>query len=179
MLDSTDAPAWQPMSSEDLPAVAQIAAIVHPTHPEDAEVAAERLRLYPAGCLVLCRGTAVIGYALSHPWRLAAPPPLNSALGRLPAMADTFYLHDLALLPAARGRHAGRSGVSRLLARARADGFVRASLVAVSGSVAFWQRQGFAIRSDPAVAAKLASYGADARFMVRELPSAAARTVRR
>jgi hypothetical protein len=45
------------------------------------------------------------------------------------------------------------------------------SLVAVNGSAGFWRRQGFAEARVPALADKLASYGADAHFMVRDLVS--------
>jgi hypothetical protein len=41
------------MTPNDLPRVAEIAAAVHLSFPEDATVPAERLHLYPRGCLVL------------------------------------------------------------------------------------------------------------------------------
>ncbi len=157
------------MMAGDLSAVARIADQVHPAHPESAAVAAERLALYPAGCLVLERDGDPIGYALSHPWHADTPPPLDTLLGRLPTSPGTFYLHDLALLPAARGLRAGTAAVRLLADQARRDRLPTASLVAVSGSVPFWRRQGFVVADSPALRDKLASYGADARFMVRRL----------
>ncbi len=42
-------------------------------------------------------------------------------------------------------------------------------LVAVNDAAPFWERRGFAVVDSPAMTAKLASYGADARYMVRTL----------
>ena len=56
---------------------------------------------------------------------------------------------------------------------ARGLGFAHMSLVAVNGSLAFWHKHGFrAVRPqelEPALVAKLASYEAAARFMVKAL----------
>jgi GNAT superfamily N-acetyltransferase len=157
------------MTPSDLPRVGAIAAAVHAAYPEDAAVFAERLRLYPAGCRVLEADGPVRGYVLSHPWRSGAPPALNSLLGALPKSPDTYYLHDLALLPEARGFGAGSAVVAALAEQARTKRLSTLSLVAVHGSAAFWRRHGFAAVEDAALAEKLRSYGADARFMVRRL----------
>ncbi|WP_422679853.1 GNAT family N-acetyltransferase [Chelatococcus albus] len=147
-----------------------IARAVHLAHPERPEVFAERLALLPAGCHVLEEaGGALAGYVLSHPWRDRAPPALDSLIGGLPVPPATFYLHDLAILPEARGGGAGGRIVARLAEIAAGLGLPTLSLVAVNASVPFWQRQGFAVAEEPALAAKLASYGADARFMTRAL----------
>jgi GNAT superfamily N-acetyltransferase len=153
------------MTVADLPQVRAIAEQVHPNHPEDPAIFAERLTLYPAGCLVLPDGSGLAGYALAHPWLPGQPPALNSLLHRLPAMPGTFYLHDLALLPAARGGGVGRAALALLAAQARREGLPGLSLVAVGNSAGFWQRHGFRPVPDPALAAKLASYGPGARFM--------------
>ncbi len=42
-----------------------------------------------------------------YPWRFGQPPKLNMRLHRLSDDADTFYIHDVAILPAARGGGAG------------------------------------------------------------------------
>jgi GNAT superfamily N-acetyltransferase len=157
------------MQSADLPAVGALAERIHPAYPEDAAVFAERLRLYPDGCHVLARNGALAAYVVSHPWR-GGPPALNSLLGELPPSPSTFYIHDLALAPKARGHGAASAIVTRLAAQARSAGLARMSLVAVNGSTDFWRRQGFEARHDPALAGKLASYGDDgACFMVRTL----------
>ena len=153
---------WRAMRAGDLVAVNRIAAVVHPDFPESDAVPAERLRLYPAGCLVLERDGAVEGYAVSHPWHAGKPPALDVLLGRLPDAPEIFYLHDLALLPAARGTGAAGEAVRLILAQAARAELPRVVLVAVNHSVGFWQRQGFA-----AVGAAPASYGAGAVVMAR------------
>lgn len=158
--------AWRPMTAADLPAVSAIAAEVHPDFPEDDAVFAERQRLFPAGCKVLEGGGRLAAYVLSHPWQAGSCPPLNVLLGALPEPASTYYIHDIALLPAARGTGAAGEIVAALKAEAKSAGFAEISLVAVNGSAGFWRRMGFTETSIPALAPKLASYGADARHMV-------------
>ncbi|MGQ3357178.1 MAG: GNAT family N-acetyltransferase [Phreatobacter sp.] len=158
--------AWRPMTAADLPAVSAIAAEVHPDFPEDDAVFAERQWLYPSGCRVLAGAERLDAYVVSHPWEAGSCPPLNALLGHLPEPATTYYIHDIALLPAARGTGAAAEIVEALKAEARGQGLPAISLVAVNGSAGFWRRMGFAETSIPALAPKLASYGADARYMV-------------
>lgn len=157
------------MVAADLPAVMAAAAQVHPDYPEGEAVFTERLALHPAGCLVLAGGEGIGGYVLSHPWRFEQVPALDSLLGALPEDADAYYIHDLALLPVARGGGAASACVHRLAAHARAAGFARMALVAVGNSAGFWQRQGFREAHDEALARKLASYDSAARYMIRDL----------
>ena len=65
----------------------------------------------------------MLGYAVSHPGRLGRPPALDSRLGELPSDADCLYLHDVALLPEARGLGLGESLVDLLRALAIRSGF--------------------------------------------------------
>jgi ribosomal protein S18 acetylase RimI-like enzyme len=160
---------WRAMTNVDLLHVLHIAAQVHTAYPEDEAVFAERLRLYPAGCRVLEVEGRVAGYVISHPWRLYEPPALNSLLGSLPESPDTYYLHDLVLLPEARGTGAGSAIVETLADHAHTEAFATLSLVAVHDSVEFWRRHGFAVVSRPTLAEKLRSYDEAARFMVRPL----------
>lgn len=160
------------MAAADLPVVLAAAAVVHPDYPEDLSVFAERLRLAPDGCFVLADPAAapgLAGYLVSHPWHADTAPALDTLLGRLPERPGTWYLHDLALLPTARGSGAGAAIAARIAAHARARGFATMSLVAVGGSSGFWKRQGFSVVEHPALAEKLASYGETARFMRRVL----------
>ena len=83
-----DAGNWRRMVRADLVSVECIGDLVHPTYPEDITVIAERLQLYPAGCLVLECGLAIQGYAVSHPWLFGRPPDLNTQLQDLPARPD-------------------------------------------------------------------------------------------
>lgn len=160
---------WRPMKEADFPAVSAIADRVHVDYPEDDAVFAERWRLYPAGCALLEWEGRPAGYAVTHPWHYAAPPALNVMLGALPPHPTTYYFHDFALSPEARGSGAGTAIVEAVLAHAAETGVPNVSLVAVNKSVPFWSRFGFAVVADPALDAKLKSYDDDARFMVRTL----------
>ena len=161
------------MALADLSAVLRIAAEVHPGHPERAEVLAEKLSLHPMGCFVLEGADDLLGYCISHPWR-GAPPALDTLLGALPARPATWYLHDVALLPAARGLGAPVALLARLRKQAARAGLDKLSLVAVNGSVAYWQRQGFEVlpADDTPSLQKLCSYGPDARLMACAVASA-------
>ncbi|WP_210485604.1 GNAT family N-acetyltransferase [Microvirga antarctica] len=159
---------WRAMSAADLADVHAIAQRLHGDHPEDVSVARERLALFPAGCRVLVDGSALIGYAVSHPWILGEPPALDTRLGRLPQHPTTYYVHDVAILPAGRGQGAAAAVLAHMMALSRAAGLDNLSLVAVSGSQAVWARLGFVPPAWPGMAGKLASYG-EAAFMIRRL----------
>ena len=158
---------WRALTTLDLPEVEAIAATVHPAFPEDVTIFAERLRLYPDGARLLELDGAPSGYILSHPWRSGSMPALGTLLGAIPADADTYYLHDLALLPRARGTGAAAMIVGDMLRHARASGFAGVSLAAVNGSLPFWYKHGFRALDVPELAGKLASYEGAARFMVK------------
>lgn len=160
---------WRPMTTFDLPAVQAIAAAVHPDFPEDDSVFAERQRLYPDGTRLFELDGAPAGYVLSHPWRFRALPELNALLGTIPEDADTFYLHDLALLPKARGTGAAAMIVGEMLRHARGAGFATMSLVAVNGSLPFWHKHGFRAVKAPELDDKLRSYEAAARLLSKQL----------
>ena len=160
---------WRPMLEGDLDGVVAVARLAFPNHLEDRACFAERLGLNPGGCFVLDGAEGVRGYLVAYPWRREAAPALNSLIGALPDDADVIYLHDLALHPEARGGGHTRPIVERLAAQATADGWPDIALVAVNDAAAFWNRLGFQAVDSPAMAAKLASYGADARYMVRRL----------
>jgi ribosomal protein S18 acetylase RimI-like enzyme len=161
--------AWRALTGYDLGAVEAIAAEVHPSFYEAPEVLAERQRLYRNGAYLLEIGERPAGYVLSHPWRLGSLPALNSLLGELPAGSDTYYIHDLALLPVARRIGAASFIVDALAKHAAAHGFATMSLVAVNASQGFWERHGFAVEDRPELAEKLKSYEDTARLMVRRL----------
>ncbi len=160
--------AWRAMTEADLPDVIAIADAVHPDFPEDEIVFANRLALHPCGCGVLDGANGIKGYVVSHPWHFNQPPALNALLTPA-ALPSTFYIHDLALLPETRKSGAGAVVVGMLSARAKLLNLPNMTLVAVNNSVHFWQRQGFTVTRDPALAAKLESYGDQAHFMTRDL----------
>ncbi|WP_242621875.1 GNAT family N-acetyltransferase [Komagataeibacter xylinus] len=158
---------WAPMQPGHLPAVAALAARMHPGCPERAEVLDERRSLCPAGCQVLVKPDGQVrGYMLSHPWHMAHPPALDTLLGRLPARPDCWYLHDIAIDPALRGQGHAHAALRHLGAQARLHGVKWLALMAAEGARALWAHLGFApIPEVPA--AITVSYGADACPMRR------------
>lgn len=160
---------WRPMTAADLPSVCTIADRIHLAYPEDDAVFAERFHLYPDGCATFVRDGNPAAYAVTHPWYYAEPPALNVRLGALPAQPTTYYIHDIALLPETRGTGAGSAIVEAVIAHAASTAVPNMSLVAVNKSVPFWSRFGFEVTEEPKLAAKLLTYNADARFMVRHL----------
>lgn len=160
---------WRQLTGLDLVEVEDMASRVHPDLFERIEIFAERLRLYPQGARLLELDGRPAGYVFSHPWRIDSLPELDRPLNAIPADANTYYIHDLALLPWARGLGAAGMIADDLIAYARRERYRQMSLVAVNGSVPFWQRHGFAIRDVPALRNSLASYQDGAYLMVRTL----------
>ncbi|GIK81273.1 MAG: GNAT family N-acetyltransferase [Pseudorhodoplanes sp.] len=158
-------PAWRPMTADDVAAAHALSQTVHPGYPEARAVFAERHQLYPQGCFALVREGRLCGYALSHPFPADSAPALDTLIGALPREAGNYYIHDVAMLQEARGHGAASAIVERLKTHARAGGFACVSLIAVNDSAAFWTRHEFAARAVPALAGKLASYGAHAVYM--------------
>lgn len=155
---------WRPMRGEDLGAVVAVADVVHVNYPEDPAVFANRLNLFAPGCLMAEEDGRVLGYCIAHPGVVGDPPPLDSVLETLPANADCLYIHDVALLPKARGRHLGVALARLLEDVAREHGFAAMALTAVNNSDGFWGALGYG----PRPCAKLASYGA-ATYRVKAL----------
>lgn len=152
------------MRASDLADVVAVADVVHLAYPEDPAVFANRLELFAPGCLIAEENGGILGYCIAHPGTVGEPPPLDTVLPALPAAADCLYIHDVALLPAARGRQLGVALARRLEDVARAHGFTRMALTAVNNSDGFWGALGY----QPQPCAKLASYGA-ATYRVKAL----------
>lgn len=161
--------AWRAMTGYDFGAVFDIANKVHPGFFEAEAVLAEKFTLYRNGCYLLEVSEKPAGYVLSHPWTLGSLPALDTLLGQLPANPDTYYIHDLALLPLTRGVGAAGKIVDSLTKHALAMSYPTMSLVAVNGSVPFWEKQGFVAQDRPELEDKLAAYEDAARYMVKAL----------
>ncbi len=150
------------MAAGDLPAVAALETISHaPLPPEGEALFAERLALFPAGCLVVSDDAGLAAYVVSHPWRIGGPPKLGERLGMLPDSPDCLHLHDIAIAQRARGKGLVGAAVARLTEVAREAALPVITLVSVHGTEALWARQGF--RPAPATTT---GYG-EAVYMVR------------
>lgn len=84
---------------------------------------------------------------------------------------DCLYLHDLAVLPQHRGNGISHMLLAAALELAKAQQLNQMALIAVQGSVSFWQSQGFTtvMSPHPTIQTKLASYGEGATFMHRTI----------
>ncbi|KAL4868579.1 hypothetical protein BDV12DRAFT_197104 [Aspergillus spectabilis] len=160
---------WRNLAPNDIDSLMYVAEAIHPGLPESAQVFTERINLYPEGCLALeTENGQVSGYAISHPIRHHQPPALDTLLGEIPADADQYYIHDIAILPEIRGRGLAAQCMERLLGVAKRGEFAITCLVSVYGTERFWARFGFG----PDVVGgnlggKLSGYGDDAVYLSR------------
>jgi hypothetical protein len=156
------------MRPADAAVAAGLANSVHLSYPEDATVIHDRLAIYPRGCFVLDDGAALCGYLISHPWIQRNLPALNVTLRGLPAAPDCYYLHDLALLEAVRGRGHALSAVDLVVKEAKACGLKTILLMAVGDAHGYWERAGFEpCPGDRPDRAK--GYGEEAQAYIRRL----------
>lgn len=155
---------WRAMGKEDIGSVIRLAEVIHPDYPEEDAVFMERFRLCPEGCFVT--GAPVRGYLLSHPWS-GEPPFLGSLLGALPSVPECWYLHDIALLPEARGEGHATAALDILEKLARQFGLDELRLVSTQQAFGFWLKQGFVVRNE--ISPALLSYGEGARLMARKI----------
>ena len=160
---------WRQANDADLDPIQEISEAIHVHLMEEQRIFLEKFNLFPEGCLVLEHGGTVAGYSISHPWRLRHIPALNQLLSSLPANPDCLFIHDLAVLPRARGLGAtyGLMEIIEKLAGKRAIPYL--ALVSVYGTYPLWGRFGFEVVTDDALAEKLETYGNKARYMVRRL----------
>ena len=160
--------AWRELSINNIESLARIADKIHTDLPESDEVFAERVKLFPEGCLALMddESDELYGYAISHPIRRRQPPALNKLLGEIASDADQYYIHDIALLPEIRGHGLAQECIVKLLAIAQR--YTTTSLISVYGTGSFWGRFGFVPEEvDEVLEKKLLDYGDDATYLER------------
>lgn len=159
--------AWRQMTVDHIDGLLRVADEVHPDLPEGGYVFTERVKLFPEGCLVLVDNDEVIGYAISHPIREHQPPELDSVLGEIPADANQYYIHDIAILPKFRGKGHAAECINKLLVVA--NRYPTSCLISVYGTAPFWARFGFKPEPvDDILKEKLKNYGDDATYLSRQ-----------
>ena len=160
---------WSELSVNDIKSLARVADQIHPDLPESDEVFAERVQLFPEGCLGLweAKDDALSGYVISHPIKHRQPPTLNCLLGKIASDADQYYIHDLAILPRLRGRGFAQECINKLFAIAKR--YPMTCLISVYGTEPFWSRFGFVtVQIDDVLEKKLQDYGDDAVYLERK-----------
>jgi len=100
----TPSAVWRPMTKQDLNKVHYISLCQWGTdYYECIEVFQNKLDFYPEGCFVYEDENQIKGYLISHPWESTNIPVLNHLLYS-PKQFDTYYIHDVVLLPEYRGK---------------------------------------------------------------------------
>jgi hypothetical protein len=166
---SNDDAIWRPATAADLDEVERIGNAIHVNLQERPEVFANKLALFPQGCFVLARNSAITGYGIAHPRALGSIPALDTLMTALPPAPTCLYIHDVVVLPAARCQGAAGVLVDLYEAVARRHELQSLALVSVYGTYVFWERFGFQTTADPELADKLKSYGDTARYMRKSL----------
>lgn len=159
------------MQAGHLPGVLRVQAIAYrDIVPESDRVMIRKWELAPDCCFVCLADGEVHGYVLAHPWHADRVPELHGYLEQLPEAAESFYLHDLALHPALRGKRLASALFDAARQAALRRRFRRSHLIAVQHSVPFWQKQGYWVWPVQQLRTpeKLASYGTEATLMGQE-----------
>lgn len=160
----------RPMTPADLPGVLAVqAACYEPAYHEPQVAFHAKLTQCADTCWVMAQDASVAAYLVCLPVTDAALPALHQADWQRPRRASALYLHDLAVSPTLRGSGAASRLIEQAIQAARASGLSSLVLVAVQGSVPFWQRHGFedARLPDAKRPASLQTFGPTATFMTR------------
>ncbi|WP_033919373.1 GNAT family N-acetyltransferase [Sphingomonas sp. 37zxx] len=168
-MESPPAIALRRFAPDDLGTALAIQSAAYPAFlVEPADAFASRLMLAASYCLVAARDGVVIAYLLAHGWPRESPAAIGAVL--TDGASEVLFLHDLAVAKAGRGTGIGRKLVVQALALAAEDGLAAAELIAVAGAAGYWRALGFCESAvSAALAAKVAGYGPEARWMTRAL----------
>ena len=132
------------LTPDDLPELHRLEAETYePALHESDEAFLRLIALYPEGAFGFFDGAALCAYAFAVPLPAGSVLDLKAPLQALPPDADMFYIHDVAVAAAYRGRGLALTLVTKLLELARDRGFPTSELVSVQGSAPFWGLFGF------------------------------------
>jgi ribosomal protein S18 acetylase RimI-like enzyme len=105
---------WRPMTSRDINKVYTISlAQWGSDYYESLDVFRNKLEYYPDGCFVYEEDFKVHGYLISHPWSSTNIPEINEHLTKM--ILDTYYIHDIVLLPEFRGENIAAKMIHNIL----------------------------------------------------------------
>lgn len=126
-----------------------------------------KLESNPQTCFIAEHDNTVWGYIIGLAVDEHSFPILNAPSISMPENPTILYLHDLSVLPSARG-----TGVSELLIQhllKQSVNFEKTMLISVQNSLSFWQRYDFS-PVDPSswgLEQKVLSFGDDAVLMIK------------
>jgi N-acetylglutamate synthase-like GNAT family acetyltransferase len=147
---------WRQATSRDLYLIDRIGNEAHGDLPERLEVFTEKFNLFPEGYRVLEHEGLIEGYGIAHPWSLPENP-------------RGLFIHDIVVLPQARGHRASEKFVELVATLARGRDIPFLALVSVYDTHSMWRDYGFDLVDDLSLAEKLKSYGGTARYMTLRL----------
>lgn len=139
---------------------------------ETNEVFENRFETFGQYFHVAKSGQTLIGYMVAFPWKSGETPVNNQNFPETLPTPDCFYIHDITLLPEARGTGLARAMIEKACETGRSLGFVTISLVAVSQSGNYWDKNGFQENLEISLDKKnkiIANYGEGSRLMLRLL----------
>ena len=108
-------------------------------------------------------GLQFVGVPLTEDFELDLPAMLSAIEAHRPALTHIAYPNN----PTATLW--SEAAVQAVVDLAKTGGWATVALVAVNDAVDFWRGHGFEVKQTPEMAAKLASYGSDARYMTRSV----------
>ncbi|WP_374435476.1 GNAT family N-acetyltransferase [Inhella sp.] len=162
------------LTAADLPALLRTQAACYGAGFNEPEaVFAQRLQQSPQSAWCVddaARPGELAAYLLGYPSRIGQITALHGSFEPV-AQPDCLYLHDLAVSPTCQGQALGLRLVQHAWGQAtQLWGLRRSALVAVQGSLPFWQRLGYEVLElrEPEHLSLLAAYGAEARYCVRQ-----------
>lgn len=160
----------RPLVPADLAAALAIQAQSYPPFLlEDEAAFASRLAVRRPYCLAAVSDGELVAYLLAHGWMAQSPPPVGARLAP-DVSGDVLFIHDLAVSAAGQGCGLGRKLIDYAFELAARDGLRTAELIAVEGAAPYWRGLGFSEGDlSPELAARVAHYGADARWMTRTI----------
>jgi N-acetylglutamate synthase-like GNAT family acetyltransferase len=160
------------MTRQDVAEVDRIQRDVYdPSLCETVAVLTDKIRYFPHGCWLCEADTVVVGYMISHPSSLSAPPALNTVFSPNAEAHDCYFIHDIAVQRSCWSRGVGTLLLEQAVRIAMEHGFTTMALVAVQNAQRYWQRFGFQPITDGAEAMRSIreSYGDAACYMSRSL----------
>lgn len=128
-----------------------------------------KLESNPQTCFIAEQDNMVCAYIIGLAVDEQSFPALNATSISTPIKPTILYLHDLSVVPNARG-----TGVSEVLIQhllKQSINFEHTMLIAVQGSLGFWQKYNFA-PIDPkswGLEQKVLSFGVDAVLMAKDI----------
>ncbi|MCL1100037.1 GNAT family N-acetyltransferase [Shewanella saliphila] len=155
----------RPIIASDWPAIMAIQAQCYiELTPESLAVMQSKWQASPTTCLVIEQAENIVAYALVHPWPQGDAPSLDTPI--TPIKSHSWYLHDMAISPAAQGMGLGKQLLEYVIYQATQLSKHGIGLVAVQGAKGYWQAQGFLPAApSSALKAALKTYPVDACYL--------------